>query len=97
MNLTPAKALQLLKEISAHSERVFFSDHVLERMQERGITIIQVLRCLSHGVFVEEPHRNVKGNWQMTVKCLTAGRIVTTAVALDNDENGNYSIIITVY
>lgn len=97
MELTSERALQLLKQISINSGRIFFTRHASERMEERGITNVQVLRCLSHGIIVEEPHRSVKGNWQMTIECMSAGTVVTTGVALDNDKDGNNIIIITVF
>ena len=97
MELTPEKALKLLKEISSDSERVFFTHHASKRMIERNITNSHVFRCLSHGVIVEEPHRNIKGNWQLTVECMSAGTVVTTCVVLSHDEDGNCILIITVY
>lgn len=97
MDLTPPTARQLLAQLAADSGCVFFTSHAEERMQERGITRAQVLRCLRHGNIIEGPARDVHGKWVVTVEVLSAGEVVSVVAALDNDGNGNLVLVITTY
>ncbi len=97
LNLSRPQALQLIREIAQDSDRVKFVSHAKARMNERGITDMQVLRCLRRGRIIEGPSRSTKGNWEMRMEALSAGDVVTAAIALDHDEDGNMIIVITVF
>jgi superfamily I DNA and/or RNA helicase len=45
----PAQLLLQVQEIAADSSKVMFGDHSLDRMEERGITTLDVLRVLRAG------------------------------------------------
>ncbi len=64
-------------------------------MQERMITRKQVICCLQHGRFVEDPYRSMRGNWEMSLAVLSAGDPLKVVCALDNGDTGNYIIVIT--
>lgn len=95
--LTKAKALEILKETSKDSARVFFTEHAEEKMVKRRITRTQVLRCLRHGYIAEGPVRSMKGNWELAIQVLSAGDVMRVAAALDYDDGGNFIVIITAY
>ncbi len=97
MDLSPTTAKRLLSELARDSKRVFFTNHAEERMQQRGISRLQVLRCLQHGNLIEGPARDVHGKWVVTVEVLSAGDVVTVVAALDHDDAGNFVLVITTY
>ena len=73
LNLTPKAALEILRECAADDRRMFFSPHARQRMVERQITRLQVLRCLEKGS-LGEPHRDVRGDWRCTSATTRQGR-----------------------
>ena len=48
----PQKLLATIKRLAANSENVAFGSHSLDRMDERGITTLDVLRALRAGEIV---------------------------------------------
>jgi hypothetical protein len=51
---------------------------------------------LQHGSFEEEPALDARGNWAMRLKLFTAGEYIRVAVAIDQDQDGNFAVVITV-
>lgn len=97
LNMTDFDALKILRECVADDGRVFFSKHAIERMIQRKITRPQVLLCLEKGKITESPCRDPKGDWRCTIEHYTAGCIVTVAVAIKHNNNGERTVIVTVY
>ena len=97
LNLSVAKAREILREAAKNSVRVFFSQHAEKQMAMRKITRVQVLRCLANGQINEGPARGIKGNWEVTIESLSVGDVLRVAAALGQDDDGNYVIIITAY
>ncbi|MDA8363696.1 MAG: DUF4258 domain-containing protein [Gammaproteobacteria bacterium] len=97
LNLSVAKAREILHEVAKDSARVFFSPHAEKQMRKRRINRVQVLRCLANGQIKEGPACGIKGNWELAVEALSAGDVLHVAAALDQDDHGNYVIIITAY
>jgi hypothetical protein len=97
LSLGVAKAREILRAVAKDSARVFFTPHAEKQMQKRRITRVQVLRCLANGQIKEGPARGIKGNWEIAVEALSAGDILHVVAALDQDDHGNYVIIITAY
>ena len=94
--MTPQQAKAILKELATDGKRVFFTRHAEQRMIEREVTRVQVLRCLQRGTFEEEPVQEPRGSWAMRLKLFTAGEYIRVAVAIDQDNNGNFAVVITV-
>lgn len=94
--MTPHQAKAILNDLASDGRRVFFTRHAEERMVEREITRMQVLRCLQVGSFEEEPARDARGSWAMRLRLFTAGEYIRVAVAIDQDQHGNLAVIITV-
>ncbi|WP_066809799.1 DUF4258 domain-containing protein [Frigidibacter mobilis] len=46
---TPQRLLASIRRLAARSENVSFGEHALDRMEERGITNLDVLRVLRAG------------------------------------------------
>lgn len=94
--MTPHQAQDILKALASDGSKIFFTRHAEQRMIERQITRTQVLRCLASGYFEEQPARSPQGSWVMRVRNYTAGEYVSVAVALDENDSGDYAIVITV-
>jgi len=97
LNMTDADAIRVLKDCATNDSRVFFSKHAIDRMMQRKITRPQVLSCLEKGKITESPFRDPKGDWRCTVEHYTAGSVVTVAVAIKQNNNGECTVIVTVY
>jgi len=97
MELSVPKAKKVLLEITEDSSRVFFRPHAEKRMKQRNITRPQVIRCLRSGAITEGPARGIEGNWEMRMEVLSAGDPITVVAALDNDEQGNFVVVITAF
>ncbi len=93
LNETSAK--KILKNLADH--RIFFTNHVEERMVERSITRKQVFKCIKHGKIIEGPYQEPNGDWKLKLEVITAGDVVRTVAVLQKDERGDYCLIITVF
>lgn len=49
------------------SDNVIFGDHVFDRMEERGITDIQILDILRTGIVLEQPTKTEYGEWKCKI------------------------------
>lgn len=97
-DLDEGSARKLVAGIARDSAGVFFTRHAEQRMSERGITRVQVLRCLTHGRITEGPYKDIHGNWKLTMSVASADDVITVVTALDWQESrGNYAIIITTW
>ncbi len=98
MPLNSAMATPIIMAVAKTSANVQFTRHAEERMIERGITRLQILRCLQKGHITEGPNAdNEKGGWTFRMETLSAGDPVTVIGALYIDENGNNIVVITAY
>lgn len=95
--MTDSDALTILRECAENDTRVFFSRHATDRMIQRKITRPQVLLCLEKGKITESPCRDPKGDWRCTIEHYTAGSVVTVAAAIKHNNNGDRTVIVTVY
>src|SRR5688500_9168465 len=73
--LTRSVAESRIHKIAQDSDNIIFSEHALERMEERGIDDIQVLEILRTGMVVDDPTRTEFKEWKCKiVKKLRGGR-----------------------
>lgn len=72
--LTPAVAERRIRETAADSDFIIWGDHALERMDERGITDVQVLEILRTGMVVETPAKTECDEWQCKIVKELRGR-----------------------
>lgn len=87
-----------IRKVAQDSSRVYLSKHVQDRMEERGITQIQVLRCLCSGDFLEGPILDSEKQlgWKSTQRALSAGVWVEVVSKLIERADGHI-IVITAY
>lgn len=90
-------AIELISNLAKDSKNVRFSKHARDRMLERDVSDIQVIRCLMSGRFEEEPSRSSKGNWSFKMRVMDSGESITVVGALDYDNRGNHVLVITTY
>jgi hypothetical protein len=90
--LSQADAIRLVRELAADSKNVGLSKHCRERMQERDITLRQILDCLLKGTISDGPTMDIYGNWKMDI--YRAADDLTCAVAI---EWRSHLIVITAF
>jgi len=75
--LTTGEATRRIHQAAGKTEYVLFSDHALERMEERGITDAQVYEVLRKGHVTEPPALTKLGEWKCKIESeLRGGREV---------------------
>jgi hypothetical protein len=92
--LSKPKASALVKELAVESSNVVFTVHALRRMKLRKVTPLEIFQCLLKGVIVEGPVLGVKGDWELAIERMWAGRKLRVALAIDMPKR---LIVITVY
>ncbi|USZ96136.1 DUF4258 domain-containing protein [Acinetobacter baumannii] len=97
MCLTLTEAKQKLRASARDTSRIKLTTHAKERMKERCISMKQIICCFEHGDITEGPYPNTRGNCQLNVSVRTAGEYITTAVAIKQSENGEFSVVVTTF
>jgi hypothetical protein len=83
LQLTPARALQIIREIAADTDKIIILSHAVKRGKQRRITRRQIELCIQRGTITEGPFLNQHGNWQVSLYRHAAGEEITCAVAID--------------
>ena len=73
----------MVRQLSQDSDRIVVIGHARKRQQERSITRRQIEVCLRSGAIEEGPFLNNHGNWQVTMRCYSAGEELVCVVAID--------------
>ena len=58
---------------AAEKSTLFFTKHALQRMREREITPVQVVRVIKQRNAVEGPYQDIKGRWKCRFEGYDAG------------------------
>tara|TARA_B100000508_G_scaffold137987_1_gene133362 strand:+ start:274 stop:582 length:309 start_codon:yes stop_codon:yes gene_type:complete len=93
LNLSAADMTRHIQKLAEKTEKVFFTKHALDRMEERRVTTEHVFTCLQKGNVFEIPFCNVRGEWECNVIRQVAGLETEIAVRVKLDEK---ILIITV-
>lgn len=96
MKLNDVTALKMVKELAEDSNNVVMVHHANTRKGQRDVSDLEILKCLRSGRVVESVHRTSHGNWKLTIGHYLMQRNIRVAVALDNGDDGNYLIVVTV-
>jgi len=83
--LSKQQALTVVRDLANASRGVVAVGHAKQRLQQRKISMRQILICLRKGVITEGPALNIRGNWQVNVTRTAAGEEVTCVVAIEWD------------
>ncbi len=97
--LDEKSCLDLVRELHAQGGRVTASQHAYDRMDEREITMKQVLRVLERGELVEGPAWcDDHDNWKFAMRADTAGQLVKVVATIYVDPLMGQSIeVLTVF
>lgn len=80
------------------SKNVDFTTHCLERLDERGVTLIEALRCLRRGQIVGGiDHDQRFDTWKFRIQELPPNDIVCLVAAVSLDPASRDVIAITVW
>lgn len=85
-------------DVAIESKNVVITDHCDLRMEERGITWTEALRCLRRGLILEDPTYNAEHNtWEFRMAEPPPRDIVCLVAAVCLDPIAREVIAITVY
>lgn len=93
---TSAQALELFAELVSDSSRILPTQHAYQRMDEREVTMSQVLQVLRRGRRTEEPRLSEWTTWSVSIRADTAGQDVSVVAVIDQDSMGNMIAVVTV-
>lgn len=65
--LTAARAQEMVRERAEDSDNIVWSTHALERMEQRGIYDVDVIRILRRGWVDADPEPTDRGEWKCKV------------------------------
>lgn len=94
LRLTIRHAQQIVAERARVSDNVVITDHAAERMDERGITLDDVLVILRKAAIYVAPKRNEHAEWQVEVERRMPGGREAAVVTVIPD--GIFLIVRTV-
>lgn len=94
--LSDASFLKRLRAIAKDSHRVYLTPHAKRRMVQRRVNLRQVLECLRKGRICEPAHLTIQGDWKATLEHQYAGDRVKVAVAIEQQEDGDFAVVVTV-
>jgi len=98
MRLSAAKAREMIKSLANDSSKIVWTGHGKIRKGQRSITRKQVINCLLHGAFIEQPCYDViHGGFKFTMQTRDSGDLINVAAALHKNDNGDYVVVITVF
>ena len=65
--MTASRAEAIIRGIAQDSDKIIFSNHALERMDERDLSDREVIAVLKTGVVLDVPTKTRNGDWQCKV------------------------------
>jgi hypothetical protein len=89
--------LQKVNQIAADSSKVILTKHAKLRLDERGLSLMQVLKVFQCGTFSELPAKSPNGDWKFTMRHHITGEFISAAGALSLSGKGESIIVITVF
>ena len=92
-DLSAQQARTVIRQL-AEADRYAILDHARIRQIERGISDVEIKRCLVHGIVEEGPFVNPHGNWQATLTRASAGEELHVAVAIEWEIR---ALVVTVF
>lgn len=94
--LSKRKATRIFRDAAQDSSRVYVTVHAESRMEDRDITLTQILKVLRTGTIYDGPEDNpLYDNWECGVKGFSAGENIRLRVGIERDEKD--ITIITVF
>ncbi|MGN6480281.1 DUF4258 domain-containing protein [Luteibacter sp.] len=94
--LTRDEAAALVLGILDDGGKIIWSEHAEQRMDERDVTVRQVIQVLRRGNVTAAPVFTVDRDWKITMEAITAGDNLRVVVAVDVDRMGFMMLVVTV-
>jgi hypothetical protein len=89
----------IVHRYAENSANVDFTDHCLQRLVEREVTMIEALRCLRRGTIIERSleYDSRHDTWKFRIQELPPRDIVCLVAAVSLDPTNRTVIAITVW
>ena len=85
LELTNTELQRLVRALAVDSAKVFITEHARDRMQERGVTDLEVIECLRRGVIQRPPQQDRKtGHLKCRVEHFGPSRNLAVLAAIDD-------------
>ncbi len=98
ITMTHLELEEIIHARAADSKNVTFTDHCLERLEEREITLIEALRCVRRGSIVGKIEHDSRHNtWKFRIQEAPPRDIVCLVAAISLDPASRDVIAITVW
>jgi hypothetical protein len=95
--MNDANLLRIVQKLAQNTLNVRLQQHAKQRMRERNFSMTQIYACLRRGCVYEPAHRDVRGNWKLTLVHRQSGDEIHVCAALKKDTNGEWVAVITVF
>lgn len=93
--MTNAQLQKHIRALAQNTDAVFFTEHAQDRMTSRGVTDVQVIDCLRHGLIERPPVRDRKtAHLKCRMEHFGTSRNISVVVALDDRDPD--AIVVTV-
>ncbi|NQV55905.1 MAG: DUF4258 domain-containing protein [Rhodospirillales bacterium] len=80
-------AKRIINEWSQDDDKIIYTNHVLERMEQRGLTRADVKRVLLTGHVSTQPKKDELGNWVAIIEReISGGRDAGVVTAMMNED-----------
>lgn len=96
--MSPSDALVAIHQVIDAGGCPIYTDHMKQRMLERGVTSRQVLKCLKQGIPYESPEYDAEHNsWCIRLLHKPSGEKPLVVVVAIQSVNGKEVILVTTY
>lgn len=95
-SLSRDQARDLIGQVLQDSANLIWKEHVYERMEQRGVTDMQVLQVLRRGAVTADPVFGRERNWEVRMEADTGGERIRVGAAIDVNGMGFLVVVITV-
>ena len=76
-----------IRHLARDSSKVFFTQHVQDRMLERQVTDLEILHCLQHGMIERPPeHDSANRELKCRMEHFGSSRNLAVVVALSDED-----------
>ncbi|WP_375748466.1 DUF4258 domain-containing protein [Vibrio sp. HN007] len=97
--LTSQSAKKLVNNLAINdTSKIFLGAHARERMEQRGVTRMQLFQVLSnkHSRVTEAPHQTPRGEWKCNLQGIASGEIIEVVVSLRKHDTNPSAFVVTV-
>ena len=97
IKMSDADALKIVRGCAKDSAKIDFCDHARQQMRKRQITTTQVLECLAKGNIYEPVHRDIRGDWKLTLEHVACAVVIRVVIAIKYNDSGQRIVVVTAF